>query len=63
MRDDLRHSLRKLAVINVRIYSALREQFCMRACFHNIAMIHHNNAVSIVNGGKAVRHDKARAPI
>jgi hypothetical protein len=42
--------LSKLAVINVSICAVLRQQFLMRTCFHNIAVVHYQYPVRIVNG-------------
>ena len=47
-------SLRKLAVVELRIESVLREQLFVRALLGDLAVFHDENAVGVADGGGAL---------
>lgn len=52
----------KLTFVELLIKAALRQQFIMRTALDNVAGLHHQNLVSIFDGGQAMGHNKACAP-
>ena len=56
-------SLRKLAVVELRIESVLREQLFVRALLGDLAVFHDENAVGVADGRESVRHDERGAPL
>lgn len=51
----------KLAIIQVRVESALCQEGFMVALFDDIAVFHYQDDISTLDGGKAVGYDKAGA--
>ena len=56
-------SLRKLAVVELRIESVLCEQLLVRALLGDLAVLHDENAVGVADGREPVRHDERGAPL
>lgn len=51
----------KLAIIQVRVESALCQEGFMVALFDDIAVFHYQDDISALNGGESVGYDKAGA--
>ena len=51
----------KISIIQFRIMPALREQVGVVASFDDVALLEHNDAVSVFHGGEAVGNDDGRA--
>ena len=52
----------ELAVVKLRIKSALCHQAIVRALLHNVATLHAEDEIRIADGGEPVRNDEACAP-
>jgi len=52
----------ELAVVKLRIKSALCHQAIVRALLHNVATLHAEDEIRIADGGEPVRNDEASAP-
>lgn len=53
----------QLKLIQLLVNAVLLQQFLMRAGFANSPVVHHDNAVSVLNGRKAVRDHNRRAAL
>ena len=56
------HAL-ELAVIELGIKAALRQQSVVVALLHDVAILHHKDDIGLTDGGQAVGHDKAGAAL
>ena len=56
------HAL-ELAVIELGIEAALRQQGVVVALLHDVAILHHKDDIGLTDGGQAVGHDKAGAAL
>ena len=55
--------LRKLALVELRVGPAEREQLLMRALLDDVAVIHHQDKVGVHDGREPVRDHKARTAL
>ena len=53
----------ELAVIELGIEAALRQQGVVVALLHDVAILHHKDDIGLTDGGQSVGHDKAGAAL
>lgn len=53
----------ELAIIQLGIEAILLQQVFVAALFDNVALAHHQNQISVTDGGKAVGNDEAGATL
>ena len=56
------HAL-ELAVVELGVEAALRQQFVVIALLDDVAVLHNEDDVGLADGGQAVGHDEARAAL
>ena len=56
------HAL-ELAVVELGVEAACRQQLVVIALLHDVAVLHHKDDVGLPDGGKAVGHDEAGAAL
>ena len=62
MAAALLHHVLELAVVQVGVEAARRQQLVVRAALDHVAVVHDENHVGVANRGEAVRDHKARTP-